>query len=92
MQEEGIAWSIKGKLLGAIEQFDAAKRAHRKSLDMLAEQDRYELGLAHVALAELIIDKEGEVADEARFLLLEALAILEAVGAHKSIQKVKDLL
>jgi tetratricopeptide (TPR) repeat protein len=92
LQEEGIAWSIKGKLLDDMAHFAEAERAHRQSLAKLAEQDRYELARATLALGQHFIHKTGCPPHEAKSLLQEALAIFEQLGAGKDADLAKSLL
>lgn len=50
--EEGIAWSIKGKILDGMERFDEAEAAHQTSLRIIAEQYPYDLAQSKLAFGE----------------------------------------
>ncbi|MGB0383983.1 MAG: NB-ARC domain-containing protein [Ardenticatenaceae bacterium] len=89
--EKGIAWSIKGKILDAMQRFDEAEGAHQTSLQIL-EQYPYEVAQSQQALAEHYMMRDGLKSDRAKLWLTEALAAFERLGAKRDIARTKALL
>ena len=89
---EGIGWSIKGKILDAMQRFDEATAAHQTSLQMLAERSPYDLAHSKLAFGQHYIMRDGFLSEKAKSWLTEALAIFERLGSKREIAVCKRLL
>ncbi|MCA9996867.1 MAG: tetratricopeptide repeat protein, partial [Anaerolineales bacterium] len=92
LQEAGIALSFQGQLLDAQQMVAEAKAAHQKALELLAEQDRYELALAQLALAQHSLAQTTALSPEIAELLATARAGFVALGAVGETAVVDTLL
>jgi tetratricopeptide (TPR) repeat protein len=90
--EKGIGYSIKGKILGAIQRLDEAEMAHQTSLQLLAKQSPYDFAQSQLALAQHYVMREAALSNRAKSLLIEALAVFERLGAKRGIALTKVLL
>jgi tetratricopeptide (TPR) repeat protein len=92
ISEEGIAWSIKGKILDATRRFDEAEEAHQTSLLLLSKQSPYDFAQSQLALAQHYVIREGALSNKAKSLLMEALTVFERLGAKRGTLFTKLLL
>ena len=90
--EEGIAWSIKGKILDAMQRFDEAEDAHQTSLKILGKHYKYDIAQSQRTLGEHYLMCDGEGSKQAKLWLEEALATFERLGAKRDIALTKKLL
>ena len=92
LQEAGMAHSFQGQLLDAQQRAAEAEAAHRKALELLAEQDRYELALAQLALAQHYLAQTAPLSPEIAELLATARAGFVELGAVGETAVVDALL
>lgn len=90
--EEGIGWSIKGKILDGKQQLNEAEMAHQTSLKLLRKQSPYDFAQSQLALAQHYVMRDGHVSKGASSLLNEALATFKKIGAKRGIALSRILL
>ncbi|MGB0383380.1 MAG: tetratricopeptide repeat protein [Ardenticatenaceae bacterium] len=92
LNHEGIGWSIKGKILDAMQRFDEAEKAHQTSLEILGEHYKYDIAQSQRALGEHYLMCDGEGSEQAKCWLTQALAEFERLGATRDLAQTKALL
>jgi tetratricopeptide (TPR) repeat protein len=80
--EAGISWRVQGEIYSAHGQMEAARSAHQNSLDLLEDQEPYELARSQLALGKLHRKNEQE---QAKTLLQSALNTFTRLGAQREI-------
>lgn len=90
LQEEGIAWSVWGRILDAIHQFDDALICHKNALENLKEQDLYELARARLFMAFHHYDKDEPA--EGRMHLLRSYQQFEQLQAKREMKQINKQL
>ena len=89
LSEMGRSWRVKGQILSALDRADESAIAFQESHNLLADQERYELGRTLLAWGQHLF---GSSKREAIQKLEQALAIFEALGTKEEVAICRRLL
>ena len=90
--EEGLAWRIRGDILSARQDSGQAEAAYQASLDLLSDQDPYELAKTQLALARHYLSRQPANPNSASDLLRQARTAFEAMAARRDLATTRELL
>ena len=91
LQEEGIAWSIKGEILDSLHRFDEAEEAHQTALSKLHDQEEFEHARGQLSYARHQLKRQKETPETCSLLIQKAYQVFHQLGASHELAEIADL-